>query len=1211
MKYKLTVAIIFTFILIGFLFIPLLGEIESNFLLFLGRFHPLLLHLPIGAFVVLFLMEIINIKRPKLNLDSACDLLLWFTALTIVPTVIIGFLLAYSGNYNAAELQKHQWLAWFTALLCVWLLVIRGKRSVKDKVSNLYKTSLLINMALLSLAGHYGGSLTHGANYLTQYMPSGMKQALGVSSSDHGMYMAMNGVSDSTSVEAIHYETKVKPVMEKYCFGCHGVDKQKGGIRLDVLHWDMVNGPDAEGWHSALDMINSGEMPPEDESQLSDNERRALVDWMTKNLEQAAIAKQDADKGVMRRLTKKQYTHTLNELLGVSVNFGDVLPDDGKSKMGFSNNGNILQTSSLHLDYYQKIAREALDKAIVFGDKPEVKKYKVTFGKDISDGKTGYEFWGYQTAAIKKKDLQIEILNDKGMPFLADTTAVELDSITLLKNKIGIGMRGSASNRYAVVNEGIILNSALPAKEVAPKSWQGPSPNLKLLVREDFPREGDFIFRVEASRGYNSWTEEDERLIDLRKDIPAKQSSESIYINASSVLPVENLIFKNKQLLMPEDVATISQATFDYNVPKAGVYQVDLVHPYASDDAMPSFSLNLLGGNKNGLVSKRLYLKQEQEDDGKITTPITLIYLSKGRHEGFIGGKFFVGFNRIVLTPLSQEDLLEVDLENEVQRNNLKYKSINPSIQVFAGSRTDDGMDYKTFGESMEVKAPLGELQKFEFEGRLENLPIPLASDQVSGELANILTIGLWNNHLVKDSQFQGPPLLIRSVEFEAPYYPVWPPQSHTNIFFDSPNKANEKLYTEEVLTRFIKRAFRRDLNPGELERYMGFWNDIKDSFERYEDGVKEVLIAVLCSPNFIYIYEPEKPKKEKSDDQFILASRLSYFLWNSPPDETLMALAANGDLYDELPEQVERMVKDSRISRMVQSFAYEWLRLDRHNSMDTDVNEYEDYTRFVKEDMAKETYGFISYVLKNNLSILNFIDSDFAILNQNLAEFYGIEGVQGSEFRPVALATEMHRGGLLSQGAFLNGHSDGVQAHPIKRAVWLKEKILGDTPPPPPPNVPELDPETPGFEDLTLKEQLFLHRNKTSCLDCHNKIDPYGVVFENYDAVGRYNLESSNGKPIDAKSKLPDGTEVEGIQGIKDYILNLKKEDFTRSLIEHLYAYALGRDVSFADQETIDEMVEEVVEEDYRFQSVVTQIVLSKSFYKKEPNWFQKIVGL
>lgn len=1208
MKRNLLIAVIFTLLLLGLLFIPLTGEVENTFVFFLGRFHPIILHLPIGALIVLFFMEIINGSRSNLNLDSACNLLLWFSVFSIIPTIILGFLLASSGNYDDELLNSHKWLGWFTALICVWLLVLRQKKSSNkpNNVTRSYKIFLFVNVVLLSFAGHYGGSLTHGSSYLTKYMPSGLKTVLGIDNT-HSKYLAINKETDSTSEEALYFKNNVKPIMETYCYECHGVDKQKGDIRLDVLNWDMINGPDAEGWHSALDMINSGEMPPEKKPQLKDEERRAVVDWMTDNLKQAAVAKQNNNKGVMRRLTKAQYTNTLNELLDVSVNFGDVLPNDGKSEMGFSNNGSILQTSALHIDYYQKIAREALDKAIVFGDKPESKRYKVTLGKQIGDGKTGAEFGGYQTTSVSNKDLLVEILNNQGKS-IESFSNQEIDSLIMLKNKIGIGMRGSASNRYGIVKEGMLLNSALPAKEVTPKSWQGPSPNLKLLIKEDFPRTGDFVFRVEASKGYNAVSIQ--RLIDLRNNKPALKSPKAIYINAKDIKRPKDFVLKNNRWLMPKNVAEKVKTEFSYNITKSGIYQVDLIHPYVSEDAMPSYQISIFGATKEGRVSERLYMNKELKNADKIITPVTLAYLSEGEHKGFIGGKFFVGFSHIVLTPLPENDPLPKMLEEEAKRDNLLYASVNPSIQVFAGSRTDDGMDYKTFAESVEVSVPFGENQTFEFKGRLENLPIPLGSAQVSGDLANILTVGLWNSHLVKESSFNGPPLLIKSVEFEAPYHPVWPPESHTNIFFDSPNKADIDTYTEEVLSQFMQRAFRRSLNPGELNRYMDFWRSIKDDFNSYEDGVKEVLVAVLCSPNFIYLFEPETPEKsKKSDDEFYLASQLSYFLWNSPPDEALTTLATEGDLYDELPEQIERMISSPKITQMVNSFAFEWLRLDRHKSMDTDVEEYEDYTRFVKEDMFKETYKFIHHVLENNMSIMNFIDSDFAMLNQNLAEFYGIEGVKGNTFRPVTLAKNEQRGGLLSQGAFLNGHSDGIQAHPIKRAVWLKEKILGDQPPPPPPNVPELDPDTPGFENLTLKEQLFLHRNKASCLDCHRKIDPFGVVFENYDAVGRYQL-TAKGKPIDSKSKLPDGTEVEGVQGIKDYILELKKEDFTRSLVENLFAYAVGRDVSFADEEEINKIVEKVIESDYRFQTVIEQIVLSPSFYKKEQSWFNKIFG-
>ena len=1206
MKRSLGIAITFTVLLFGLLLIPLDGNTDNTFLFFLGRFHPIILHLPIGALMVLLLMEIINKFRPELNLDAACKILLWFSVFSIIPTITLGFLLASSGSYDDELLNFHKWLGWFTALICVWLVVFRQKKSTaSDGQSRFYYFFLSINVALLSLAGHYGGYLTHGEDYLTKYMPSAMKNFLNIDKIDHE-YLVINTVLDSTSKEALHYKNNIRPIVETYCFECHGEEKQKGDMRLDTLHWNMMNGRDAERWHSALNVINLGEMPPKKKPQLKDEERRELVSWLSDNLQKAAMAKRKDNKSVMRRLTKAQYTNSLNELLEVSVNFGDVLPNDGKSKMGFSNNGNILQTSALHIDYYQKIAREALDKAIVFGSKPQSKRYKVTLGKNLGCGESGAEFGGYQTAPVNNEDLVVEILNGDGDP-IQTTIESENDPLTRIKNKIGIGMRGSASNRYNIVKEGMVLNSALPAKEVTPKSWQGPSPNLKLLIKEDFPRTGDFAFRVEASKGYHSTAIE--RLIDLRNDQPAITSSKTINIVAKNLQYNNDFVLKNNYWLMPKDVAQYVDVKFTYHIPKSGIYQIDLIHPYVSDDSTPSYRMSLLRRKKEGIIGKRINMDVAMKYHKKITTPVTLVYLAEGEHQGTIGGKFFVGFSHIAITPLAEDDPLPKILEKEAIKDNSRYAAIDPSIQVFAGSRTDDGMDYKTFSESVKVTAPLGEVQNFEFTGRLENLPIPLGSDDVSGDLANIFTVGLWNNHLVKESSLKGPPLLIKSVEFEAPYYPVWPPQSHTSIFFDSPNKTLTKTYAKEVISRFMQRAFRRPLNPGELNRYMSFWENIKDDFDRFEDGVKEVLIAVLCSPNFIYLFEPEIPELEEAEDQFYLASQLSYFLWNSPPDKTLTDLASEGDLVDGLSEQIDRMIDSPKIAELVNSFTYEWLRLDRHKSMDVDVEAYEDFTRFVKEDMFEETYHFVQYVLKNNLSIMNFIDSDFAMLNQNLAEFYGIEGVEGNEFRPVTLNKNQKRGGLLSQGSFLSGHSDGVQAHPIKRAVWLKEKILGDHPPAPPPNVPELDPETPGFENLTLKEQLFLHRNKVSCMDCHQKIDPYGVVFENYDAVGRFRLTAKE-KPIDAKSKLPDGTEIDGIQGIKDYILEFKKNNFTKSLVENLFAYALGRDVGFADEQEINNIVEEVIDDDYRFRTVIEQIILSPSFCKKEQSWFNKIVG-
>ncbi|WP_282134039.1 DUF1592 domain-containing protein [Seonamhaeicola maritimus] len=1316
MKKTISVAVAFTLILLSLLVFPISEDHGNELISYFGNFHPLILHVPIGALIGVFVLEVANLISPKLNLENASKVLLWFTAICFIPAVVFGFFLASSGGYNNEVLSYHKWLGLITALLCVWSLVFRLWAYSQSKIHvKIYQGVLFINVILLTLAGHYGGTLTHGTNYLTKDMPKNMKAFFGIKETESESIISeikelaktevfsgalvfadtihpimdnncfechndnkqkgdlrldnvgwkftnveevkkwksvyteieegnmppeekeplteaqrnsiLNWITESLdavnpelkqevvkvekveaeeekkelalvakneaiektklSAEGLHYVDNIKPVITKYCVSCHGPKRQKGDVRLDRLNWDMVNGNDAESWHSALDMINSGEMPPKKKPQLSNEERRMMVDWITNSLEEASKAKEGQQENTIRRLTKGQYTNTLKELLHLPINFGDVLPNDGKSKMGFTNNGDILQMSTLHLDYYQKIAREALDKAIVTGGKPESKKFKVTFGKGIGIDKFSAEFGGYQSAPVNSDNFVIDVTDGQGN---------NLDTSDTIKKFIGIGMRGSASDRYSVEEEGMILYSALPHKEVPARSWQGPSPNVKMLIKNNYPKTGGpFALRVEASKGHAIALTEG--LIELREDKPASLLPSSIRLFAVKdfVGETSNLVEKDS-LLVPVQVDGFTNATLRIDIPKAGFYQIDLVHPYVPNEDMPSYLLRIGKFNK---LQERLRLDESLKDQAEIITPVSLAYLNKGRYKTTIGGKFFVGFKELRITPLQEgESTLTEELKAEAAKNEDKYAHLTPSIQSFIGTRTDDGMDYRTFDATKEVVSENGEFKTFEFFGHLENLPVPVYDPGENTLLSNTMIVGLWNNHLVKNKGENGPPLYVKSMEMEVPYHPVWPPKSHTEIFIDSPNKNMEEIYTAEVLETFIERAFRRPMIEGELDKYLNFWKASRGSFESFEDSIKEVLVAVLCSPNFLYLLEPEEIVPDVKTEDFLLASKMAYFLWNSPPDETLSELASQGKLKTNVPQQIKRMVESAKIKKMIEAFSYEWLRVDRHENMTVSAKLYPDFTRFVKEDMTNETYTFIEHVLKENLSILNFIDSDFAMLNQNLAEFYGVDGIRGSAFRPVTINRKENRGGLLSQGAFLTGHSDGIQAHPIKRAVWLKEKILGDPPPPPPPNVPELDPETPGFEELTLKEQLELHRNKASCIDCHLKIDPYGVAFENYDAVGRY-ITEAKGRPIDSKSKLPDGMEVHGIQGIKEYILSLKRDDFTKSLVEHLYAYALGRDISFSDDKEINRIVEEVKNNDYKFQTVLEQIILSKSFSK------------
>ena len=1178
--------------------------------------------------------------------------------------------------------------------------------------------------------------------------------------------LAAEGSGEETREPDDVYAREVYPVLERYCLSCHGPEKQKSDIRFDEVNPDMVNGPDAEIWSYARDMLNSGDMPPRRSAQPTAEERRVVVSWLNASLEEAARAHEGERRSVLRRLNKSQYTNTLQDLLGLSIDFGQVLPDDSKSEMGFTNNGEVLLASPLHLEYYQEIARAGLNQAIAIGDRPEPTRYKLEFGKGRGAGLPSATTGGYQAVPLNVNDFTVDILNSAGEAKVG-ATPEEQGELDRVKRKVTVGFRGSSQDRFHTVDEGVVLYSSLPHKEVAPGSWQGPSPNMKLEMQRVFPEEGDFVLRVTASRGYlvkerkelllsfedpeplaslanfqapgelseaqaleseatrigpmyragpittttgeeardtifvdpaealdfdallsdgvTGWEQtegEDGAVIryrngvgtvhlarvieapsartmdvtigsddavwvwlngeevlerDVRRGVAADQDALTLSLKqgrndllikvvnylggfgsyhrvvhdgtaagatpydvhtsaSATVLKADrsdarqNLTFKDGGLV-PIDSTEASNARLVHNFGESGYYQFDLVHPATPPAAMGSIRFKV-GDLKLDL---RPQLSDEEVERGHVVTALGGGYMNAGRHVITLGGPIFVGFSQLIITPLAADHPMVARLE--AQAGEEEFEEL-PAMRAFIGTRTDDGMDYKTFDEPQEVRARLGEAETYTFQGRLENLPIPEPESGDLEVLSGIMVLGVWNDHLVKSNKETGPPLLIEAMEFEAPYLPTWPPDSHKRIFFDSPNSGDEEVYTREIVTRFLGRAFRRPLDDEEIDRYLSFWRSIRGEYEHYEHSVREVLVAALSSPSFLFLVEPEHGSEGRISEE-VLASRLSYFLWNSPPDEELRDLAARGALRTELGAQVTRLLDDERSERFIRSFTREWLRLDRLEGMTINPNKFRDFTRFVKRDMAEETYHFVSHVLREDMDLFTLVDADFTVLNQNLAEFYGIEGVEGVEFRPVQVAPEQGRGGLLSHGAFLAGHSDGNEPHPIKRAVWVKEKLLGQPPLPPPPNVPDIDPETPGFDKLTLKEQIELHRDSDSCRDCHASFDPYGIALESYNAVGRLETKRK-GKPVDASTTLPDGTEIVGPDGLRAYILQDVPDAFASSVIEHLFAYALGRDVGYADEEELQSILETVRSEDHRIRSVIEAIVASPSFSQR-----------
>jgi hypothetical protein len=440
-------------------------------------------------------------------------------------------------------------------------------------------------------------------------------------------------------------------------------------------------------------------------------------------------------------------------------------------------------------------------------------------------------------------------------------------------------------------------------------------------------------------------------------------------------------------------------------------------------------------------------------------------------------------------------------------------------------------------------------------------------------------------------------------IEVSAPHFDQWPPQSHLNIFTESPHKSDEQVYGREVLTRFLERAWRRPVTADDVAPFMDLFSKYRPDFDKFEGAMLEVLATVLATPEFLYLTQKssaedagnEKTGKPVTISDNELANRLSFFLWSSLPDQELLELARKGTLKDPAVanSQVDRMLADPRSQRFSQHFAEQWLGLD---GMANVTHVKDDALRAA---MREEPIAFFEHALRHNKSVMDFLHSDYAVVNERLAQHYGVAAVFGPQFREVPITAELHRGGILASAAVLAMNSDGTDSHPLKRGVWLLERILQDPPPPPPADVPKVDLTDPRILEMTLKERIADHRNKPACFSCHSRIDPWGVAFENYDALGSWRTNIKN-KPVDATSVLFNKQELAGVEGLKRHLLADRQDQFARAMVHKMLAYALGRPLTFADHTDVDSLTVQFRKKGDGLTDLIHLVVSSNLFNSK-----------
>ena len=408
-----------------------------------------------------------------------------------------------------------------------------------------------------------------------------------------------------------------------------------------------------------------------------------------------------------------------------------------------------------------------------------------------------------------------------------------------------------------------------------------------------------------------------------------------------------------------------------------------------------------------------------------------------------------------------------------------------------------------------------------------------------------------------------------------------------------------------EVLGRFLRRAFRRRLEPGELDRHVALVDRAMKNGRPWHEAVQLAMQAALCSPKFLFRVESDdRPDATgvQTLDEFQLASRLSYFLWSTMPDDELLDLADRGQLAANLEPQIRRMLADPRADALVTSFAMQWLQLKRIEFISPDGTLFPAFDNALRTAMISETELFVGGVFHEDRSVLELIDADSTFVNGQLAKHYGLAdaykkaGGTGKDFRRITTA-DRTRGGLLSQAAILTATSNPTRTSPVKRGRWVLEQLLGE-PPPPPPNVPEL-PEGEGVSaTASLRERMEVHRRNAACAGCHARMDAIGFALENYDAVGGFRTQDGSFE-IDAGGTFPDGTAFSGPAGLKDVLL-AKKRDFCRCLTEKMMIYALGRGLEPADRPTIERIVDRLESHDHKVSALVAGIVTSDAFRQR-----------
>jgi hypothetical protein len=1004
------------------------------------------------------------------------------------------------------------------------------------------------------------------------------------------------------------YASWVQPRIHQYCLGCHSAEKHKGSLDLERFATPALIRRDVKPWQAMVEQLESAEMPPKKKPQPTDAERARLIAWVRGFLDREAMARA-GDPGFtpMRRLSNAEYDYIIRDLTGIDSRPAREFPADGAAGEGFTNAAEALSDMSpTLLNKYLLSAKEIASHAVFLPDgfrfspnntrrdwsNESVAKLRHFYAQFTADGKLPLQ--PYLAATLRRRDALLsgkitiddvagqEKLNPKFLRHLWNTLTAEDHSFPL--ELIRSSWRGSSEKE----------SGALAAKIAA---FQGKAWKITPI--------GSYRYGNVIRQQPNDAAVADAQTVRLTLK-PAPAQDVTLYLCTREIFPGAkggNVIWSKPRLEARQKPALLLR---DYQKPPSsddghtGKPDGDTASAAPASDTRYGLDIKRFGVDAAGNSIDAASLSAPANSIIEIRLPAAIFR----DHEFVVEGK---------LAGDAGDRVARFEVRTTPPDKNSDWNAAIPMVASPAGAAGKQLLSgLERFREAFPLficfpaVIPVDEIVCLKMYHREDGELIRLFLDDAQRREID----RLWEEHRfitqqpVAENRYL--PLFIGFVTQDQPGELLKYFESQRAVFRKRADDFLSDLEAAvpkqlEAVEAFASRAYRRPLDGGERREIEALYAAFRAKGGSSEDALRAVLSRVLVAPSFLLHVEQAPAGKEAGTiNDWELATRLSLFLWSSVPDEELRALAAAGRLHEPavLAEQARRMLKDDRVRALAIEFGAQWIHVRGFDEFkEKSETLYPGFDQNLRSAMYEESILFFQDLFQQDRPVRDILDADYTYLNQTLARHYDIPGVRGPQWRKVEGVKKYGRGGILGLGSVQAKQAGAARTSPVLRGNWVVETLLGEKLPRPPPDVPRL-PETEGSTDgLTMRQLVEKHVSVESCAVCHVRIDPIGFSFERYDAIGRLRSKESSSLPIDCRATMKDGTEFEGIDGLRNYLLTKKKDVIVRLFCRRLLGYALDRSVTLSDQSLVDEMAAALNKRDGTLSAAVLTIVGSRQF--------------